>query len=175
MKKHFKPFSSDPPRPKAAMQLIDAFTEAYKPVPDEDLADDLFTIARIREYFNAWPIPKMPDPMPAYLDELEKRGFAMQTSYDGSPAIFCAYRRAKGTPTYAIEASESLDMGEDGKGCSEEEEDDFRTGEAQLRELIALRMANRPEEEEPFPPYGEDGGEEEEEDEEEEEENGEEE
>lgn len=160
MKKSFKPFNSEPPRPKAAMQLIDAFTEAYKPVPDEDLADDLFTIARIREYFNAWPIPKMPDPLSAYLDELEKRGFAMQTSYDGSPAIFCAYRRAKGIPTYAIETSE---------------EDDLRTGESQLRELIAVRMSNRPKEDEPFPPCGEDGWEDEEEEGEEEEENGEEE
>ena len=144
MKKHFKPFNSEPPRPKAAMQLIDAFTEAYKPVPDEDLADDLFTIARIREYFNAWPIPKMPDPLSAYLDELEKQGFAMQTSYDGSPAIFCAYRRAKGTPTYAIDVSE--------EGCrNEEEEEDVRTGEAELRELIASRMANRPKEERDTP------------------------
>lgn len=140
MKKHFKPFNSEPPRPKAAMQLIDAFTEAYKPVPDEDLADDLFTIARIREYFNAWPIPKMPDPLSAYLDELEKRGFAMQTSYDGSPAIFCAYRRAKGTPTYAIDVSEEGYR-------NEEEEEDVRTGEAELRKLIASRMANRPKEE----------------------------
>lgn len=173
MKKHFKPFNNEPPRPKAAMQLIDAFTEAYKPVPDEDLADDLFTIARIREFFNAWPIPKMPDPLTAYLDELEKRGFAMQTSYDGSPAIFCAYRRAKGTPTYAI------DMSKDKEGCTDDEEDDeeddLRTGEAQLRELIALRMANRPKEDEPFPPCGEDGWEDEEEEGEEEEENGEEE
>lgn len=72
--------------PKALMQLVDAFTDTYKPVEREEYADEVFTVRRIREYFQAWPIPKMPDPLPPYLVELERRGFAMQTAYDGHPA-----------------------------------------------------------------------------------------
>lgn len=65
--------------PKAMMQLIDAFTDTYRPVSREENAEELFTVRRLRDYFQAWPVPKMPDPLPPYLIELERRGFAMQT------------------------------------------------------------------------------------------------
>lgn len=106
MKKSFSPFKvlgSEPPKAKAITQLLDAFSNTYKPVPDEELADELFTVRRIREYFNAWPVPKMPDPLPPYLEELEQRGFTMQTAYDGSPCIFCIRSRGTGQPVYAEE------------------------------------------------------------------------
>ena len=62
--------------PKAMMQLVDAFTDNYSPVMREEDAGVIFTVAKLREYFNAWPAPKMPDPLPPYLNELERRGFA---------------------------------------------------------------------------------------------------
>ena len=37
--------------PKALMQLVDAFTDTYKPVEREEYADEVFTVRRIREYF----------------------------------------------------------------------------------------------------------------------------
>lgn len=109
MKKLFsnlKDFSHEQPKAKAITQLLNAFSNSYKPVPDEELADELFTVRRIREYFNAWPIPKMPDPLPPYLEELEKQGFLMQTSYDGSPCIFCIRSRGTGQPVYIEELGE---------------------------------------------------------------------
>lgn len=39
--------------PKALMQLVDAFTDTYKPVEREEYADEVFTVRRIREYFQA--------------------------------------------------------------------------------------------------------------------------
>lgn len=129
MKKPFNPFNafiSEPPKAKAITQLLDAFSESYKPVHDEELADELFTVRRIREYFNAWPVPKMPDPLPPYLEELKTRGFYMQTAYDGSPCIFCIRSRASGEPIYAEELKD---------------EDDIRTGASSLKELIPHHMA----------------------------------
>lgn len=112
--------------PKALMQLVDAFTDTYKPVEREEYADEVFTVRRIREYFQAWPIPKMPDPLPPYLVELERRGFAMQTSYDGHPALFCVRWHV------------------DEEICSAEEthdkEDEVRTGLVSMKALIARRI-----------------------------------
>ena len=116
--------------PKALMQLVDAFTDTYKPVEREEYADEVLTVRRIREYFQAWPIPKMPDPLPPYLVELERRGFAMQTSYDGHPALFCVRWHV------------------DEEICSAEEthdkEAEVRTGLVSMKALIARRMMDRP-------------------------------
>ena len=81
--------------PKAMMQLVDSFTDSFRCTLCEEDAEEVFNVARLREYFNAWPVPKMPDPLPPYLNELERRGFAMQTGYDGQPALFCIRNRAR--------------------------------------------------------------------------------
>lgn len=116
--------------PKAITQLLDAFTDTYKPVEREEYADEVFTVRRIREYFQAWPIPKMPDPLPPYLVELERRGFAMQTAYDGHPSLFCVRWHV------------------DEEICSAEEthdkEAEVRTGLVSMKALIARRMMERP-------------------------------
>ena len=133
MKKKFNPFGGSqqaPPPPKAITQLIDAFCDTYKPVIREEYAEEIFTVRRIREYFQAWPVPKMPDPLPPYMEELEKRGFAMQTSYEGSPALFCVRWQVRG------------------EVCSAEEinEQDIRTGSIAMKELISRRISMRPDE-----------------------------
>ena len=87
MKKKMLPIQQ-PPQPKAIMTIVDAFVNTFSPVMSEDEADDYFTVAKLREYFNAWPVPKMPDPLPPYIKELGERGFLMITGYDGRPAIF---------------------------------------------------------------------------------------
>lgn len=133
MKQNFKPFQKqEPPRPKAVMQLIDAFCDTYKPLPTEDQAEERFTMRKLREYFQAWPLPKMPDPLPSYLEALEDKGYAMQTGYDGSPCIFCIRWKARGELCQAEETTE----------------DDLRMGAEEIRQLIARRMSNRPVQEE---------------------------
>lgn len=83
-----------PPGPKASQPMLDAFRNTYEPVISEHLAQEVFTIGRLREYFQAWIIPKMPDPLPVYIEELDYMGFPMRTSFDGSPCILVRYRGA---------------------------------------------------------------------------------
>ena len=127
--------------PKALMQLVDAFTDTYKPVEREEYADEVFTVRRIREYFQAWPIPKMPDPLPPYLVELERRGFAMQTAYDGHPALFCVRWQVRGEVCTVEETT-------DCRNDTHHTEDNVRTGLVSMNALIARRMMERPPDEE---------------------------
>lgn len=80
------------PAPKPSMQLVDAFERAYESASSEHTADEVFTIGRIREYFQAYVLPKMPDPLNAYLEELECRGYRVTSSFDGSPSILVRNR-----------------------------------------------------------------------------------
>lgn len=116
--------------PKAMMQLIDAFTDTYRPVSREENAEELFTVRRLRDYFQAWPVPKMPDPLPPYLIELERRGFAMQTGYDGLPALFCIRWKMSGEVCCATEVEEEKDSSP-------------RNGLESMKSLIARRMSLR--------------------------------
>lgn len=122
--------------PKAMMQLVDAFTDTYKPVPMEECADEIFPVRRLRDYFQAWPVPKMPDPLPPYLNELEKRGYPMQTGYDGLPALFCVRWKVKGEVCSVEEITDSSDG-------DQHNEDSSRTGLASIKALISRRMNER--------------------------------
>lgn len=134
-----KPKFEDPSfrPPKAMMQLVDAFTDTYKPVEREEYADELFPVRRLRDYFQAWPVPKMPDPLPPYLNELEKRGYPMQTSYDGTPALFCVRWRVRGEVCTVEETTDN-----------EQDDDNVRTGLTSMKTLIARRMEQRKSDEE---------------------------
>ena len=83
-----------PPGPKASQPMLVAFRNTFEPVSSEHLAQEVFTTGRLREYFQAWIIPKMPDPLPIYIEELDYMGFPMRTSFDGSPCILVRYRGA---------------------------------------------------------------------------------
>lgn len=79
---------------KPTQALLRSFENTYEPVGSEHMAQEVFTMGRIREYFQAWIVPRMPDPLPMYLDELSYMGFPMRTSFDGSPCIMVRYRRS---------------------------------------------------------------------------------
>jgi hypothetical protein len=83
-----------PPGPKPTQALLDAFQNTFEPVSSEHLAQELFSAGRLREYFQAWIIPKMPDPLPAYIQELSCMGFPMRTSFDGTACIMVRHRVA---------------------------------------------------------------------------------
>ena len=91
---------------KPTQALLRSFENAYEPVSSEHLAQELFTMGRLREYFQAWIVPRMPDPLPIYLDELAYMGYPMRTSFDGSPCIMVRYR---GVMEVRAEEVEALD------------------------------------------------------------------
>lgn len=84
--------ASAPSGPKPSQPLLNAFQRSYEPVDSQHLAQVIFTMGRLREYFQAWIVPKMPDPLPVYLEELDYMGFPVRTSFDGSSCIMVRYR-----------------------------------------------------------------------------------
>lgn len=69
-------------------QKVRAFARSYTPCDSELSASDVFTDAKLRKYFQAYPIPGMGDLLIAYIDALDEEGFHLQTSITGEPAIF---------------------------------------------------------------------------------------
>ena len=105
--------------PKAVSAMLDAFVSTFSPALKEEEADDFFTVAKLRQYFNAWPIPKMPDPLPPYIKELGENGYVMLTGYDGRATIFVKKRISlAGLP---IIRHEKLDFGDEDEYIEEEE------------------------------------------------------
>lgn len=142
MKTEFKDFpKQEAPRPKAIKQLVDAFCNTYQTVATEDAAEEVFTIRRLREFFQAWPMPKMPDPIPPYIDELEIREYVMKTGYDGSPAIFCVRKGSRGQICVAEEIFEN----------------NMLASEEYLDQLIADRMSRRSDQESDSQPEEDNG------------------
>lgn len=81
-----------PPGPRPSQPLLNAFQRSYEPVDSEHLAQVIFSLGRLREYFGAWVIPKMPDPLNAYIEELDYMGYPMRTGFDGTSCIMVRYR-----------------------------------------------------------------------------------
>lgn len=69
-------------------QKVEAFTRSYTPCSSEMDASEVFTDAKLRRYFHAFPIPSLGDLLIVYLNALEEEGFLLQTSVTGEPAIF---------------------------------------------------------------------------------------
>ena len=90
---------------KPTQALLRSFENTYEPVGSEHMAQELFTMGRLREYFQAWIVPKMPDPLPMYLDELAYMGYPMRTSFDGSPCVMVRYRGALEVQAEEVEES----------------------------------------------------------------------
>ena len=82
------------PGPRPSQPLLNAFQRSYEPVDSEHLAQVIFSLGRLREYFGAWVIPKMPDPLNAYIEELGYMGYPMRTGFDGTSCIMVRYRGA---------------------------------------------------------------------------------
>ena len=70
-------------------QLVECFIGNYDPHFNENTADDVFTIGRLRNFFCAYdPKPGFADPIGEYLRILGEQGFVLQVTYEGLPAIF---------------------------------------------------------------------------------------
>ena len=95
-----------PSGPKPSQPLLSAFQRSYEPVDSEHLAQEYFTMGRLREYFQAWIVPKMPDPLPSYLEELDYMGFPVRTSFDGTACIMVRYRGAVEVRAEEVEEEE---------------------------------------------------------------------
>lgn len=82
------PVRVEPTRP-----LIEAFCNTYKPCNSEVIADEIFTLGRLRDYFKCYAIldPRWVDIFPKYLDALSEQGYKVQTSFSGEPAIFVSW------------------------------------------------------------------------------------
>lgn len=77
---------------KPSQPLLNAFRRSYEPVDSEHLAQVIFSLGRLREYFGAWIVPKMPDPLNTYIEELDYMGYHMRTGFDGTSCIMVRYR-----------------------------------------------------------------------------------
>lgn len=98
-------FGNDKPKaPEADDGLIMSFVSEFEQVENEELADEVFDFARLREYFGAFQIPKMPDPLPPYTRRLtDEEGYVFRRSYSGDPALFV--RRRHKPKTYGFTPS----------------------------------------------------------------------
>ncbi len=162
MKKHFfpqggsfAPSGDSTPKAKAVPSLVDAFCDNYSLATCEEYADEVFSLHRLRSYFGAFIVnPKLPDPLPPYLDELEKRGFALQTTYDERPALFLMNRKrltdvdaividdAADTPVPPVPADlQSADTSVPADLQSADNDDTIRTGMSlPLEALVSARL-----------------------------------
>lgn len=75
-------------------QLVSAFVESHIPVMNENIADEIWTIDRLRLYFSAYLLPKMPDPLPQYIMRLNDEGFQLCNTSFGVPGILTRRKRA---------------------------------------------------------------------------------
>ena len=71
---------------------VAAFHQAYNPVDEETLQSETFTEARLREFFKAYVLPGVGDPLQLYLDALAAQGFHMSVTMAGEPAIIVEQR-----------------------------------------------------------------------------------
>lgn len=69
-----------------------AFCSCYAPSASEGGVTEVFTDARLREFFKAYVMP-IGDPLIIYIGLLKSQGFEMKVSLCGEPAIF-AERKA---------------------------------------------------------------------------------
>ena len=75
--------------------IVDAFCSSYTEVHIETHADVVYTDTRLRSYFQAYP-RTCGDTLIPYMEELESRGWHMQTSISGEAALFCQIKPTKG-------------------------------------------------------------------------------
>ena len=69
------------------LQKIQAFTDAYEPAGEEGFNTYSFDDRKLREFFKAYPIPSVGDPLSAYIDSLEMYGFTLNIGLSGEPVI----------------------------------------------------------------------------------------
>lgn len=75
--------------------LVNAFANAYISVDCEEIAHEVYTIDKLRLYFSAYTIPKMPDPLNQYLYRLSEEGFSMRQTSFNVPGILVRRKQRK--------------------------------------------------------------------------------
>ena len=68
-------------------EKIKAFVERYKPTDKQTQTCEVFTDARLRDFFKAVPTP-VGDSLKEYINLLSCYGYQMHVSIQGEPAIF---------------------------------------------------------------------------------------
>ena len=68
-------------------QKVAAFCSRYLQADEQTMQTEVFTEARLREFFKAYPIIMVGDPLTKYLDALAAHGITMQVTLTGEPAI----------------------------------------------------------------------------------------
>lgn len=66
---------------------VDAFINHYAPAANENTCEEVFTDAKLRQFFKAWPCT-LGDPLSVYMERLRIAGFTMGVSIGGEPALF---------------------------------------------------------------------------------------
>lgn len=148
-----------PPQQEVCYELIDGFLCGYEQVEHEVMATDVIGMGRLREIFQAWIVPRMPDPLPLYLAELDRRGYHLRCTYDGSQALFLRKRMSPEAMKCAQEADEmilprNIMMPEDialgiPPDCidyeEEDDEEDSSTGATSVGAVIEMMRSKQPE------------------------------
>lgn len=146
------------PQQEVCNELIDCFLCGYEQVEHEVMATDVIGMGRLREIFQAWIVPRMPDPLPLYLAELDRRGYYLRCTYDGSQALFLRKRMSSEAMEYAQQADEltlprNIMMPEDivlgiPSDCidyEEEDEEDSFTGATSVGAVIEMMRSKQSE------------------------------
>ena len=86
----------DEPKESPLMQLFNAdlvssFANNYMSVDSENIATTVMTVGMIREYFNAWSMERIGDPIHLYIRELANYGFILRPSFSGELALFLRF------------------------------------------------------------------------------------
>lgn len=71
--------------------LVAAFANNYMSVDSENIATTVMTRGMIREYFGAYSMERIGDPIHLYIKELASHGFIMRPSFSGELALFLRF------------------------------------------------------------------------------------
>lgn len=85
-----------PPGPQPSQELLDGFYESFLPCDSERVADEVFTMGKLREYFQCYVTvdPRWGDLLPEYLAALASKGYRTHMSYMGEPAVFVLWNNS---------------------------------------------------------------------------------
>lgn len=71
--------------------LVVAFANNYMSVDSENIATTIMTRGMIREYFGAYSMERIGDPIHLYIKELASHGFILRPSFSGELALFLRF------------------------------------------------------------------------------------
>jgi len=72
-------------------KLVESFANNYIPVDSENIATSVMTRGMIRDYFGAYAMDRIGDPIHRYIKELSAHGFILRPSLCGEMALFVRY------------------------------------------------------------------------------------